>query len=454
MAQLFNSLKTLIAPEMGKAAAALGEPESKVSTASHAILAGLLAHMAKHGNAEGLSASLKAAGQSNILHDLGHIFSGKDTKSEETATNNFLKTLLGGKVDHFNAGIASASGISAGNAGRLTAMIGSAVSAFLGKQVHEGTSASDLVKELGKEEHSFLSAIPAGVATALGLSAAHHEANHVAHPAAHHESHPTAHHTHAAHTQHTDKTHTVHRMLTEEDRKRHTKEIKLPKETKEATQEIRKKGGLGWLLWLLLAIVLLLLLIFGWRSCHRRTIVPVEGVVVETPVVAVAPVVPEGQIELTLPNGVKLNALPGGMEAKMIDFLNSDLYKNATDAELKNHWFEFEDVDFVRGSSSEYMNPALAKIRLDNIGAILKAFPTANIRIGGFADKTGTTGYNLELSRARAVFIDQYLDAQEGVVPSRMTTEGFGEEYANFPVTATAEEAASDRDIAFRFTKK
>jgi hypothetical protein len=421
MAQIFNALKSLIEPELGKAAAALGEPESKVSSASHAILGGLLARMVSHGSRDGLSTSLKMAGQSTILNDIPRIFAGKDTDCEENTTNNFLKILLGEKAGPFNANIAATSGIGQGNASRLTAMIGSAVSAFLGKQLHDGTSTTDLIKELEKEHSGFTAAIPAGIAAALGLSAAHHETHHAAHPA-------------AVHTE--KKKHTVHRMLTEEDKKIYAPE---------------KKKGLGWLLWLLLAIVLLLLLIFGWRSCHRTKIVApvVAPVAVVTPPVAS----PVGLFELVLPDGVKLNVPHGGMEDKMVQFLLSDAYKNGTDADLRNHWFEFEDVDFVRGSASEFMNKTAAEARLHNVADILKAFPTADIRIGGFADKTGTPGYNLELSRQRAVFIDKFLDGHDGIDPHRMTTEGFGEEFANFPATATAEEAAADRDIAFRFYK-
>ncbi len=236
---------------------------------------------------------------------------------------------------------------------------------------------------------------------------------------------------------HSDKNHTVHRMLTEEDRKKFAKGKGSPNP---------KKKGFGWLLWLLLAIVLLLLLIFWWRSCHKEVVAPVVAPV------AVAPAIPAGQVELVLPNGVKLIVPRNGMEVKMVNFLNSDAYKNGTDADMRNHWFEFEDVDFVRGSSNEYMNKTLSETRLGNVAAILKAFPTANIRIGGNADKTGTRAYNMEIAMARAEFIDKYLDTH-GIDEHRITTRSFGEENAVFPATASAEEAATDRDIAFRFQK-
>jgi len=410
MAQIFNALKSLIAPHLGKAATALGEPESKISSASHAILAGLLARMAKHGSHDGLSTSLKMAGQSTIMDNLDRVFSGHDTECEENTTNNFLKILLGTKADHFVSSVSTASGIDKGNAGRLTAMVGAAASAYMGRLLHDGTSTTDLVKQLESEHKSYLSAIPAGVGAALGLSA-------------------------VASRDTSDKTHTVHRMLTEDDRKKYGP----------------GKKSLGWLLWLLLALVLLLLIFFGWRSCrHKKVEVPAVApvtVVVPPP----APSAP-GPFELTLPNGVKLNVNRGSMEDRMVLFLLSDTYKNGNENVMRNNWFEFEDVDFVRGSSSELMDPAKSDPRLRNVVEIMKAFPNANIRIGGNADKTGTEAYNQALSEKRAIFIDQYLE-KLGLDEHRITTRGFGEENAVFPATATAEEAAPDRDIAFRFQK-
>lgn len=452
MAQIFNALKSLIEPELGKISATLGESESKVSTASHAILGSLLAKVAGHGNNEGLISSMKMAGQSNILNDLGHIFSGKDA-GHETHTNGFLKTLLGEHADHFVSNVSAASGISLASAGRLTGMIGSTTSAFLGKKLHEGTSPADLVKELDKEKESFLSAVPAGVGAALGLPAVHHEATH----------HSQAHHAAAMHS---DKDHIVHRFYTGEDKDQKgapANKKKAPENKIEAEHKVGavpapvKKKGFGWLLWLLLLLVLLLLLLFGIRSCRKRHAVGfVETVAVETVVPAAPAVTPPpattAETGLTLPNGTMLNVTPGGMEMKMVEFLNSDLYKNATDADLKKHWFEFDEVDFVRGSPNEFMNKAASDVHLANIATILKAFPTARIRIGGHADKTGTSGYNKELSLARAIYIDRLLD-DHGIEPQRMVTEGFGDEQAIFPATASAEESARDRDIAFRFTK-
>ena len=394
MVQIFDSLKALIEPELSKAAAAVGESESKVSHAASGILSGILAKLADKGATTQVDSALKEGGKTNILSHLGSIFSGNGTSEQEGPGNKLIRAILGDNAGGFTAAVAKESGISQNSANKLTTMIGTAAAGFLGSTLANGNlKVSDLMNNLGKEKSRFMGMVPAGLKNALGLNAAHR------------------------------------------------------------TQEKKKeKGKNNWLIWLILAIVLLLLIIFGWRSCRdKKDAVVEEAIVVEHIIPTPAPAPDRSLFEITLPNGVKLNIFRNGMEQKMIDFLNSDTYKNAkTDADLRNSWFEFEDVDFARDSASELS--AGSQTRLANIAAILKAYPDAKIRIGGNADKSGHTEYNMEISKERADYIKSVL-AGLGIDRSRIVTEGFGGEHASFPASASAAESASDRDIAFRFTK-
>jgi len=90
--------------------------------------------------------------------------------------------------------------------------------------------------------------------------------------------------------------------------------------------------------------------------------------------------------------------------------------------------------------------------QLDNIAAILKNYPDVRIRIGGFADKTGTRAVNYEISKKRAEYIKSIL-VKDGIPADRISTEGFGKEFATVPADATAAQRAVDRSIAMRFTK-
>jgi outer membrane protein OmpA-like peptidoglycan-associated protein len=51
---------------------------------------------------------------------------------------------------------------------------------------------------------------------------------------------------------------------------------------------------------------------------------------------------------------------------------------------LKSTWFTFDNVNFKSGSSTELDANSIGQ--LDNILAILKAFPESKIKIGGYTD--------------------------------------------------------------------
>ena len=51
-------------------------------------------------------------------------------------------------------------------------------------------------------------------------------------------------------------------------------------------------------------------------------------------------------IELKLNNGATLNAFSNGIEDQVVKFLNSDEYKNATNEQLKEKWFNFDKIGF------------------------------------------------------------------------------------------------------------
>lgn len=206
----------------------------------------------------------------------------------------------------------------------------------------------------------------------------------------------------------------------------------------------KKKCKLCWLWWLLGILLLLLLLWFlfrGCKSCKKEVVVP--PVVVEKPVES-------NTYDLTLPTGESIVITKGLMMDKLITFLRSDTYKNATDEELKKHWFEFENIDFEYNSGTQYTEGSDQTIK--RLAFVLKYFPDAKIRIGGNADVKGREGVNMAISEQRAVTIEKNLE-QLGIDDARVRTDGFGEEYAVIPATATNAERAPDRDIAMRFWK-
>ncbi|PIE51060.1 MAG: hypothetical protein CSA38_00165 [Flavobacteriales bacterium] len=150
-------------------------------------------------------------------------------------------------------------------------------------------------------------------------------------------------------------------------------------------------------------------------------------------------------------NGEQLSVVKGGLEESLYTFLSSDGYKNAKDDEaLKSTWYDFDQVNFKMGSASELEEGSQAQI--GNLVKILKAYPDAKIKIGGYTDKTGKEEVNKKVSTDRANFIKGELD-KAGVGAQVVSAEGYGSEFATVEAGASDEERAKDRKMSVRFTK-
>lgn len=409
MTQFYDALKALISPAMiTRASTMLNEKDSNVAKASSSIVASFLGVMLKKGNTPQIREILEESGRLNILAEVKDLWMNDLTHDQQRLGDNFTQTLLGDKAADFSDPIASNSGISQVATNKLVSMIAPIVSGYLGnKMVQENYSLHGLLREIDKEKGNFSTLIPSGLVRNFGLSDV------------------------------------------------------LDKNAAPVEKAEEKKSGMGWLPWVILVIVLLLLF-FWWRSCRNtdRT----DEVVAYSEQVTVtgdttrrqdnARVVTNAnreRYEITLPNNVRLQAYRGGVEDDMIQFLNSDEYKNASENDLKEKWFEFDDLAFVFGSSTELRNES--QTQLNNIAEILKAYPNARIKIAGFADKVGTEQANMEISRERAKTIEKMLD-EKGVGRQVVRTEGYGDEYAKHSASASNDERAEDREIALRFVKR
>lgn len=218
-------------------------------------------------------------------------------------------------------------------------------------------------------------------------------------------------------------------------------------------------GGSIWK-WLLPLLLLIAAAYFIWKQCDKKetttttTVTDSGNVVTDTvntttdTAAGISATQVDEDIDL---NGTALKGYRGGMEDRMIAFLKSDGYKNAKDDNaLKDTWYNFDHVNFKMGSATEL--EAGSEEQLQNLVAILKAYPEAKVKIGGYTDKTGDEAKNQKLSADRANFIRSWLDKQ-GVGSQITGADGYGSQFATVDASASDSERAIDRKMAVRFAK-
>ncbi|MBO0940024.1 OmpA family protein [Fibrella sp. HMF5335] len=145
-----------------------------------------------------------------------------------------------------------------------------------------------------------------------------------------------------------------------------------------------------------------------------------------------------------LPDGVELNIPANGVENRLIAFI-----EDKSKAVDKKTWFDFDRLLFETGSAR--LKPE-SREQLQNMAAILKAYPAVNLKIGGYTDNTGNAASNKKLSQQRADAAMAEL-IKLGVDKTRLEAEGYGQEV---PVAdnKTAEGRQKNRRTSVRVTKK
>ncbi|MEE9342264.1 MAG: OmpA family protein, partial [Gammaproteobacteria bacterium] len=152
-----------------------------------------------------------------------------------------------------------------------------------------------------------------------------------------------------------------------------------------------------------------------------------------------------GFFSRTLGSGKELNIPESGIENNLINFLD-DANRGVDSAT----WFNFDRINFATGSSTLDMNNSSEQ--LENMAAILQAYPAVALKIGGYTDNTGSIGQNMKISTARANAVMHALTGM-GIDGSRLAAEGYGPAH---PVASndTTEGRAQNRRIAIRVTNK
>ncbi len=398
MAKIYESLKGAIDHKMIKSAAAtLGEDESKISSAVHKILPSQLGILLKKGDKTHIEEVFKLAAKHKLFEKREELFKGHGIENEMNIGERDENSLLGSHDPQYPTAIAAESGVSHESADRLSNWVAGMIAGYIGERmVREKLSLKTIIGELEHERGTIMKDVPARIAHLLGLSA----------PAA---AHHTTHHTAAKHPEHV----------------------------------APKKKSHSWIIWLIILLLAAIIAFICIRSCKKEK---VEDKIEQI----TTPKADDGFVTLTLGDGTTMRVKKGGCEEKMVNFLNSGEYHKASVNDLKNNWLEFDRLDFVYNSTNEMLGDS--EHQLDNIAAILRHYPDVKIKIAGYADQKGGQTINHEISEARANHVKAVFVA-DGINAARVSTTGFGEEYAKVPVDANDAARAIDRHIGLRFDK-
>ena len=391
----YESLKASISPQMLKTAAdTLHEDEKKVSSAVSMLLPSQLVRFIDRGETARVNETIREAGNAGLFDRRAELVAGHGIDEGKNLGERFENELVGAQNKAYPNAVAAESGISVAAADRLSGWVAALIAGYLGdKIIRNNLSMSTVMNGLRQERATIVRDIPVKVGRAAGIGG-------------------------------------------------------MCSGTPAAAKGTKKNN---WLIWLIIAAVILIIIFLSIRSCNRND--AVESVVV-TEQVKDKPVKVAGTdlkfVEHRLPDGQVMRVADGSCEDCMVKYLQSDAYRKATNAELRKNWLQFDNIDFEYDSETALTGGS--RQQLDNIAAILKNYPDVKIRIGGFADKTGTRAVNYEISKKRAEYVKSIL-VQDGIRADRITTEGFGEEFAPVPEDAPAAQRAVDRSIALRFTK-
>jgi len=197
-------------------------------------------------------------------------------------------------------------------------------------------------------------------------------------------------------------------------------------------------SGTSWWKW---AIPLLLLGLTGLWYARRLSPPPPAALL---PKIEVPSAVSSPFVDKTLRNAITLHVPVEGVETRLISFI-----EDPNQMVDKNRWFSFDRLEFETNSATLKSS---STEQLQNVAAILKAYPQVKVKIGGYTDNIGDDSHNLRLSSERAATtMNAIVDL--GIDRSRLTSEGYGND---FPVAdnSTEEGRQRNRRIDIRVTEK
>ncbi|CAM4111825.1 OmpA family protein [Flavobacterium sinopsychrotolerans] len=398
---LVDILKGYVTPDViSKASTMLGESESGVYKGVSASIPTLLSGLVHKSNDSSTMESVmnlineNSSNYDNVLSNLPSLLTGYGNSTALDSGSKLMALLFKNKQSDTTDVIARTSGIKDSSAASLLGMAAPMLLSYFAKS---GMTLSSLKSLLSSQKENILSAAPSGLNLGFGST--------------------------------------------------------IDNDIRGKIHDVRKaeSSSAKWLIPLLLVGAGLFALFFFSKGCNRKEALPaVATETVDTLTTKTEEVVEEPKdalgnfFKFKLPNGIELNAPEFGIENKLNTWLMDE-----TKVVDKTTWFNFDRLLFDTGKAT--LRPE-SQEQLKNMVEILKAYPTVELKLGGYTDNVGDPAFNLKLSGDRAKSVmDEMI--KMGIAKDRLESEGYGE---LFPVASndTEEGKAQNRRIAVRVTKK
>jgi outer membrane protein OmpA-like peptidoglycan-associated protein len=381
---LIDSVKNLATPDLvSKIASSLGEPMDGVSGAltggMSSMLLGVLGRTADPSAMRSTFNLVTDPANDGRVLDNPAALVGAPEGAMSSLGGQFLSNILGARGAAVNDVLARVSGLRVGSISSLMRLAAPLLIGVLGKRARDGgLNAASFTRLFDDERESIVNAAPPGVADALG----------VAEPATSESYEAEA--------------------SDEQARVEQPSRVYAPEE---------QTSGVRWL-WPALVALAAIALFLGTRARHRVP-APIADTTTARSRAAGGEVaeLSSGIVQVRLPNGNVLSVPSSSAEAKLVAFLN-----DSTRSPDDTSWIVLDRVHFETNSSQ--IDPD-AEAQAKNVSDILKAYPHAVAKIGGYTDSTGSDAANLRLSRSRAESARASVE-HNGLEATRVTADGFG----------------------------
>ena len=415
---------------VNQAGSSLGESEGGISKALSAIIPSVIGGLAdKASSTDGANAVAKMATEQNesgILNSIGSFLHHDSNSDLLSKSSGIISSLFGGgQSNMLTSLISNFSGVKSSSVGSLLSMAVPTVLGLLGRHTAENNiSAGGLGSLLSSQKSAAMSALPAG----FNLSSVTGNVG--------------------ADVRSTVQTATnIH-------------------------NDMQETGGSG-MKWLLPLILLIGVAAAAWYffkdGCNKpeNTTTVTTGTdttmartettttIMEMPKISVDSITGFVNYELgtmgdlTLPNGTVLKEVSAnGFENNLVNFLKSGTIDTVN---KKANWFTIHDVQFVSGKT-DYASPKAA-VQVKNVAEILKAYPNAVLKIGGYTDITGDAAKNKALSQSRADKLMKDIIAGGAAATQIKEAKGYGSEFAEAKA-GDKEGMARDRRTAAKVSAK